>query len=284
MEELSVRRADVGGDVSDRVSPPGWLPANSRVVIFIHGYNTTKPNARTGYTTFADLLNRLGVPAQSTYGQLVAFYWPGDLNLGIFSGITYPTAMGPARESAQRLGDFVRRLHGPQGAPIQLFLICHSLGNRVGLEMIRYLIQSRANSWGRIEACCLMAAAVPVGMVQDPSKLGTAARVARTRVLYSKDDVVLHWAFPLGETAAADGFFPQAVGRFGNPAGLWTYSGDLQPYNHGHYWSGRGGDDRSARHAARMLGAAVPLDLSAAQPASRALPPERSTPTRRIGG
>jgi hypothetical protein len=62
-----------------------------------------------------------------------------------------------------------------------------------------------------------MAAAVKMGDVDVQGRVYAGARRLRTRTLFSEADNVLHWAFPPGETAALEGFFPQAVGRFGNP-------------------------------------------------------------------
>jgi hypothetical protein len=95
--------------------------------------------------------------------------------------------------------------------------------------------------------------------------------------------IVLHWAFPPGETAAGKGFFPQAVGLFGNPLALWTERFDLQPYDHGIYFYGKGTDDRSARYVAQFLGAAVTGQPSANQPSVNNLPKPNTIPPRDIG-
>ena len=176
----------------------------------------------------ASLLDGLGVSEQSMFGQIVAFYWPGDARLGKISFLSYPTEMGPARRSAELLANFLIPIRGPRGFPLQVILVCHSLGNRVALELIRVL-GPPSGPGSLVQGLCLMAAAVPVAMVEDLSKLGRAARATRTRVLFSKSDTTLHWAFPPGETAAGEGFFPQAVGLFGNPIGLWADRFDLQP-------------------------------------------------------
>jgi len=282
MDELSVRVDSVGGAVGDHVDPENWRSANSRVVILMHGYNNTKKAAKDNYVAFVKLLAALGVPEQSTYGQIVGFYWPGDAPLGKLSFLSYPTEMGPARKSAELLANFLVAARAPRGLPLQVILVCHSLGNRVALELIRTL-GATIGRGSLVQGLCLMAAAVPVSMVEDLSKLGGAARATRTRVLYSKSDTTLHWAFPPGETAAGEGFFPQAVGLFGNPIGLWSDRFDLQPYNHGDYWLGLSSDNRSAAHAARFLGAPTPVPLSTTKTAIRALPPTNSIPSRKIG-
>lgn len=284
LDLLSVRAADVGGPVASQVSPPSFSPASPLLVILVHGYNVNKQGARASYSAFTSLLQKYGITTLSTYGQIVGFCWPGDVNLGIFSGLAYPTEMGAVRASASLLADFLMTLRGPQGLPIQLIVVAHSLGNRLALQLIGNLLQqSNRILWGRIEGLCLMAAAVPVSMVEDVNKLGAAAQASKTRVLFSRNDTVLHWAFPPGETAAFEGFFPQAVGLFGNPVTAWTSRFDLQPYNHGDYFSGKGNDDRSARYVAQFLGAAVPTELSRSQPFSRSLPAPNVVSAREIG-
>jgi pimeloyl-ACP methyl ester carboxylesterase len=283
LDLLSVRVADVGGPVASQVSPSDFFPANSLLVVLMHGYNVNKQGAQAGYSAFTSLLEKYGIPPLSTYGQIVGFCWPGDVNLGIFSGLAYPTEMGAVRESAALLADFLTKLKGPQGLPIQVIIVAHSLGNRLALQMIGNLLQQSNRLWGRIEGFCLMAAAVSVSMVEDMNKFGAAAQASKTRVLFSKDDTVLHWAFPPGETAAFEGFFPQAVGRFGNPVATWTSEFDLQPYNHGDYFPGKGSDDRSARYVAQFLGAAVPTELSRSQPFSHSLPAPNVISARQVG-
>jgi len=282
VELLSVRAADVGGSVTSQVSPPDFHPASSLLMVLVHGYNVNKRGAEASYSAFTSLLQKYGISSLSTYGQIVGFCWPGDVNLGIFSGLAYPTEMGVVRKSAALLADFLTKLKGPQGLPIQVIVVAHSLGNRLALQMIGNLLQ-QSNKWGRTEGLCLMAGAVQVGMVEDVNRLGAAVRASKTRVLFSKDDTVLHWAFPAGETAALEGFFPQAVGRFGNPVTAWTSKFDLQPYNHGDYFSGKGNDDRSARYVAQFLGAAVPTELSRSQPSPHSLPAPNVISARQIG-
>ena len=119
-----------------------------------------------------------------------------------------------------------------------------------------------------VDRVALMAAAVPVGFVQRGGSLASAAAADKqTLILCSEGDAVLHLAFPLGETAGGDGFFPSAVGRDGDPAWAWTSppvpmaTGVPSPrkYGHGDYWTGV----ESANQVSAMLGRA----------------PSRSTPT-----
>src|SRR5262249_44274015 len=99
-----------------------------------------------------------------------------------------------------------------------------------------------------------------------------------TLVLYSRSDLVLHWAFPLGETLAGEGFFPSAVGRRGDPSSRWTDEEELLGDDHGDYW----GDPRTAVRVARFLGVPVPAGLPSLAPVSRPLPDVSPLPTATI--
>ena len=284
MEFLSARISDVGGEVSNAVSPATFSLRDPRLVVLVHGFNVNRQSGQDEYSAFGTLLEKYGVQSLSVLGQIVGFCWPGDVNIRYISGLFYPGELGPARASAALLANFLVRLRGPQGVPIQVIFVAHSLGNRLALELIKDVLDQPNQTWGRIEGLCLMAAAVPVGMVDNGNRLARAARAARSRNFFSNSDAVLHWAFPAGETFAGDGFFPQAVGLFGNPLSTWTERFDLQPYNHGDYFRGKGMDDRAARYVAQFLGAAVSTQPSVAQPTANTLPAPNVIGSRRIGG
>jgi pimeloyl-ACP methyl ester carboxylesterase len=246
-----------------------------------------RKNGESGFNAFGALLQDHRLPELSVLGQVIGFLWPGDEDIKFIAGLFYPAKMGNARAAAALLANFLVGLRGPNGAPIQVILVAHSLGNRVSLEMINDLLTQSNRTWGRMEGFCLMAAAVPVGMVDSGGRLSPAARSLRTRAMFSEADKVLHWAFPPGETAAGAGFFPQAVGRFGHPASVWTDRFDLQPYDHGNYFPGlqttTGIDDRSAQLVAQFAGAAVPNALPSNQIASNSLPPGNQISSHNIG-
>lgn len=88
-----------------------------------------------------------------------------------------------------------------------------------------------------------MAAAVPVSFAEPSGQLYRAATLSATRrTLYSESDTVLHLAFPLGESAAGEAFFPTAIGRYGQPQSDFTAESEMfidahHGYNHGDYWS-----------------------------------------------
>lgn len=96
---FSVRQSDVGGPIAESVvtSPARFRPSSSRLIVLIHGYNNTRQAAEKGYAAFVKLLDSLGVPANSSYGEIAGFYWPGDKRLGVAAFVSYPTEMGPAK-------------------------------------------------------------------------------------------------------------------------------------------------------------------------------------------
>jgi len=284
---ISARVDDAGGPVSNTITPTNFSPRAPRLIILIHGYNVNRPNGEASFNAFGQLLQSHNVPELSVLGQVIGFLWPGDVDIKFIAGLFYPVKMQAARDSAARLAEFLLALRGPNGSPMQVVLVAHSLGNRLSLEMITDLLAQPNRPWGRIEGFVLMAAAVIVGDVDTQGRLSPAAKSLRTRALFSEADKVLHWAFPPGETAALEGFFPQAVGRFGNPYSTWTDRFDLQPYDHGNYFPGlmRTGrlDDRSAQYVAQFIGASVATPLAANRILANTLVPPNQIGTRTIG-
>ena len=279
--ELTLRERRAGGPVRDavrEVTPP-FPQGRRRVVLLIHGYNNTEDAARESYGAFTGDLAQLGTAARALLTDVGKLYWPGDADLGPISFLSYPLEIGPAKQSAERLATYLRTLVGPGGTTTEIYLVGHSLGNRLILELLDLLAASPA-PLGHPAGACLMAAAVPVAMVQEGGRLLPGATLpGRTLTLYSRDDAVLRWAFPLGETAADEGFFPTAVGRFGQPHGVWTERRELVGNNHGDYWP----DPRAAVLIARVLGVAVPREIEAVALAGRRLPTRLEPTTREIG-
>jgi pimeloyl-ACP methyl ester carboxylesterase len=251
--------------------------------VLIHGYNVNRVNGEDGFKAFAQLLQNRGVPEVSVLGQVVGFLWPGDEDIKFISGLFYPAKMGAARDSAALLTRFILGLRGPNGSPVQVILVAHSLGNRVALETVNDLLVRANRTWGRMEGLCLMAAAVTVSMTENGGRLSPASKSLRTRNMFSEADNILHWAFPPGETAAGEGFFPQAVGRFGNPMTVWNEKFDLQPYDHGNYFTGLRSNDKSAQYVAQFLGAAISTQPATNHISSNPLPSANDVPSRRIG-
>lgn len=287
MQFISARVRDAGGPVNNTIRPRDFSVRAPRLIILIHGYNVNRPNGEASFNAFSQLLQNHNVPELSVLGQVIGFLWPGDENIKLISGLFYPAKMQAAKDSAARLAEFLLALRGPNGSPMQIVLIAHSLGNRLSLEMITDLLAQPNRMWGRVEGFVLMAAAVIVGDVDAQGRLSAAAKSLRTRTLFSEADKVLHWAFPPGETAALEGVFPQAVGRFGSPPSMWTDQFDLSPYDHGNYFPGlmMAGklNDRSAQYVAQFIGASVATTLPSNEILVNRLAPPNEIGTRTIG-
>jgi|SRR5215469_830672 len=245
--ELSVRSDATGGDVLSAVS--GSLGAyGSQIVFLFHGYNDSFTVAKQSYASFLQNFPAAGNPLHDKWEPAIhPCYWPGDKAWGPVSFASYALEMGPAKQSAAVFANFISTLHAPAGGALDLYFIAHSLGNRVVLELLFTLQAMKAagklSSQIQFKGFCMMAAAVPVSMVQSNANLYAAATLSATRrALYSEADTVLHFAFPIGETAAFEGLFPTAIGRFGQPQSDWTAETEMfispgHGYNHGDYWS-----------------------------------------------
>lgn len=265
---LSVRTVPAGGPVAPEVQPRDFVPLRSRLTLLIHGFNNTQGAADQAYGAFLRLSELESLPGA---GQVCRFFWPGDARLGPLSFLSYPTELAPALDSGARLHAFLQRLPVPGGWPLEVVLVCHSLGNRVGLEILRTCLEAGNPGGLRFPRACFMAAAVPVFRLEPGGSLERPARsAAPSLVLCSRSDLVLTWAFPLGQTAAGDGFFPRAVGREGEPgASLWGQDPLPMPgFGHSDYWTRQ----ESARQVAAYLGRAEARGLPQTAIAPRGLP------------
>jgi hypothetical protein len=273
LSSLSVREKDVGGGLLAAVDVPPSVITASTMVVLIHGYNNTRQDAATDYESFARQ-----TPALGTAGQVCAFFWPGDRAWGPVSSASYPVEIKPAKASAALLAGFLSAVVPPGPWPLRVILICHSLGSRVGLELMAQAFDSEAAM--EFQAC-LMAAAVPVRFVEECGPLRRPAEaLRRVLVLHSRSDLVLGVAFRVGETLAFEGWFPEAVGWAGGPSGFWGPAAVSMPgYGHASYWPRQ----ETAARVTTFLGKAGPREVPNSVPLSQAAPIARTTPSAAIG-
>ena len=286
--QISVRApgTSVGGGVEDDAWVIGdRISGRSRALLFVHGYNNSQQDAERAYDTFSGHVFGASATGQTTF-PMFGFFWPGDTHIKIISTLSYPTRIGPAKKSAERLFQYLQTATGPNGGPLELNLVGHSLGCRVILELLKRFAAARGRTAVTIGSVVLMAAAVPVSKVEDRKSLGeAAASPARSLVLHSEGDMVLFLAFPPGETLAFDAFWPSAVGRHGEPLDVWTTGSPMasaggQRYGHSDYWKGI----ESSAAAAVALGVPVQPPLSVhAQPEHELVPPHE-TPDHDLAG
>jgi hypothetical protein len=286
--ELSARTLPAGGKVAGKIQPLGPVSPNGRrqIVVLIHGYANSQNVASASFQACIDNLQKLPGTASTTLpSPIFKFYWPGDTQIRVFSELSYSAEIGPATDSGQRLAEFLGTLAGPGGSPTEIHLICHSLGNRVALEMLKAF--DATNPRVLFRSISMMAAAVTVSRVKDGGELWNSWRVAkRSQALCSISDRVLHFAFPPGETLAGEGFFPEAVGRFGNPAGSWNKNLPMSDYGHSSYWPSPSTAPFLASFLEMPVNPPTPVNGIPARPVAVPLPqavstiPGRKTPTR----
>jgi hypothetical protein len=280
--ELSVRTDPVGGAVASSVkeNPDHGPLGHSRLILLIHGYNNTQDAASKSYSSFLQNFRDAWPGRIDLLNDMFKFFWPGDKNWGPASFASFPLEIGPAKESAARLTSYLANLVGPNGTHVDLYFVAHSLGNRMLLEMLTLFSGGSRNSLIQMRGMCLMAAAVPVAMVRSGGRLSGAAQLARSSTLFSPDDKVLHFAFPLGETLAFEGFFPRAVGRFGEPPNLWTNAQPMNRYDHGSYWP----TPDTVGPVGTLLGATRDNQIQAAAISAHSLPNPPSVSGAQIAG
>lgn len=286
VNELSVRErgVDAGGSVVEAHVPGSsdTLEGKGCAVLFVHGYNNSRSAARGSFEGFVS-----GLEAASGRGALpwpvFGVQWPGDEPNSAISAASYPFKIKVAQRAAEKIFQHLTGIFGPGGAPIVLHVVAHSLGCRLTLELLEMLARGSPGANVIVSSVTLMAAAVPVGKVEPDGRLRRGIESAnRVCVLHSAGDAVLHWAFPLGQTAGGDGFFPTAIGRFGGPMGIWTratsMSGGGNLYGHSSYWQGV----ESASVAAGFMGVAVANPIPQSITPTHQLPPPNAIGLRPV--
>lgn len=207
-------------------------------VLFIHGFNDTQKFADCAYRQFLALFStQLNGAARP---NVVRFFWPGDQSNVIVSTLDYVGARDHALTSAQLLAKFLAAHAATLSSGLNLDIVAHSMGNRIILETAKQL--RAASAPVRIRTCCLMAAAVTTSSIENAtggplSLWAEAASISHSAVMSSTGDDVLRLAFPPGQTLCHEGFFPEAVGRFGHPSGvIWSSHATFNRFGHSDYW------------------------------------------------
>lgn len=146
------------------------------------------------------------------------------------------------------------------------------------LETLKHFIAAGTNNPVLFRSMSLMAGAVPMHMAGNSKQLQPSALLpGKRQVLFSSSDLVLMIAFRLGETLAREGFFPEAVGSYGHPNGMWQQQ-NLKGYEHWDYWP----SPLAARYLGNFLDIPVSVPPAPNMIAERAGPEERSLPAASI--
>lgn len=218
---VSLRQSPKGGEVltTFQPNPTNVLRLSRRLLLLIHGYNNDLEAGKDAYQGFIRVQHELAdLPPDRPIcdGQIVGVYWPGDADWGIFSALYYPWSIEKAKTAAASLATALESA-AREGLLHEVDVIAHSMGSRLTLELLKQLLPTPRIRVARI---VFMAAAVPVFML-DPAD-GQKLRAAYETMLaggaislYSRDDMVLNLAFPVGQTAAGagEGWFPTALGH-----------------------------------------------------------------------
>ena len=245
------------------------------MIVLIHGYNNDRAQAQASYDAVTQML------PDADREAVWEFFWPGfleritgassdtPLSLAphrddrgtesnqLISTLSYHLQVYKSREVGRALGQYLDGLR-----PDALIFVAHSLGCRVALEAIRFMVSRKTARRAALTGACLMAAAVPTYMIDGSSSgpLGplreAATAIARSFVLYSTNDYVLRTAFRIGQTWAGEGFMPEAVGFNGGPETPWSARGDTG-LGHSGYWT----HPSTAPATLRAIGHACPGSL-----------------------
>jgi esterase/lipase superfamily enzyme len=263
------------------------LMSSSRLVLLIHGFANTEPEAHGSYAAFQENLSAaLGISLPS--GMVWEFHWPGGFDESkLMAFVRYPGTVKAAGWSGDRLARFLH--NDPRvGKHQQLYVVAHSLGCRVILQALLTISEEFGEDYNgpAITDVALLAAAVSSTACRPD--IGYFLPLPRTRehVFYSDRDTALRPRyFDVGQRVSGEPYERgSAVGRTGMPDRRWYASGPTC-LDHKEYW--RAGS--IARAVGGILGTApvelpqhcLPEDQSDPAPPLPALPlPEQTLPAR----
>jgi len=238
---ISCRKSCDGVDVADAVwymTPNVTLDGEPEFVLLVHGYNDHRSYAQCAYNQFLQQCDAISDGAFGSRYKVVTLQWPGDQLNALKGDVDYPASLDHALASATILADFLAKLAATRAAQhgtLRVHWVAHSLGNRLVLETIAALRKAQVGI--QFPTLAMLAAAVRTNMLDNDTYLRSAALAPdSTAVLHSTGDDVLKWAFPPGQTISGDGFFPEALGRHGNPTTLTSNSPAFNWFGHSDYW------------------------------------------------
>ena len=198
--------ADIPWD--DHLADITTATQGSDVLFLIHGYNNDYEAGRVR------LVRYMGMLADAGYqGVQIACLWPGD---GAAKALTYPFEGRDADDTADAMARWIA-LHVDRGARVSF--VAHSLGSRVAMRTAQNL--ARASAGPALDRICLMAPAIDndsLGRIDTTCYQEATLAADRIAVLASEEDMVLRFAYPLGDLVQTILFgerWGRALGRTG---------------------------------------------------------------------
>jgi len=234
--------------------------AGRTLVFTVHGFNVSYDG---GLRSLARLEDEL-VPLLPENFLCVGVLWPGDF---IIPAINYP---GEWRDAVNGGRALARYANTKLAGAASVCFLSHSLGGRLALEAVAGLNRKAAR-------VCLAAAATDNDCLEKPYDV-TVANSGLLTYLASKKDMVLKFAYPIGDWAGDifmgddDDALRGALGRYGarwprtkRPTAWGVAIDDKLQYDHGDYFppgklSKAAGPKHQtvARFAARFLAGGAP--------------------------
>jgi len=203
---LDLRNQEVGGAVNSgrlyRVENGAYIDwyarlpeftsatQGNRLLVLIHGYNNSRSVGRTRLVNFCGML-----VAGGSSDIMLSVLWPGD---GYAKALTYPFEGRDADDSADAL---FRWLSTNVASNTHVAFVGHSLGCRVVMNTAQKIARRGSPQLDRI---CLMAPAIDndsLGRMGVTCYQDATLAAERIAVLASEEDLVLHFAYPLGDLA-----------------------------------------------------------------------------------
>lgn len=199
-----------------------------RRILLLHGCNTQERTAQTVMTPVRDALSQRCGRVGS---QILTMTWPGDRPWWRGGIAAYPLMERKSVAAGRKLSEYFREEYAAGLGAAELVFVAHSLGCRLALEMAAELMRSGRPAGLRKLVLILMAAAVPTDLKDLIAEAKTT--VDELVVLHSDRDRALKIFFPLATARSGS----EAVGYRGNPtAPAWSFSQQMDGYDHEHYW------------------------------------------------
>ena len=292
---LSFRTQPSGGDVAEPADAQcREIVGRRQLLLLIHGFNNSLKDSEDAYHGFEQVQRELGAIDEDlpvANGRVVQVYWPGDADWGIASPLFYPFSIERAQRTADALAATLVRA-AREGGHKLIDVVAHSMGCRLTLELLKRLQNAPGITVGRV---VLMAGAVPTFMLEprpDKQKIRAAfdtVLVDAGLSLYSSNDLVLGFAFPLGQSIAPgdEGLLPTALGyeHFGAAPGLLSQE-EIADAGHGDYWGWqkKSGASKCGRAANAKIKTFLRFEHAGERKCEERTPLERETPPARDAG